>query len=241
MHIDWLRAQTAAFAEAATRVDLDKQVVTCPEWSVRMLVAHIGHSHRQAANIVRTGEPEQFRDPRTAEVPPDWEPWVRDGAEELADAVTEAGTKQVWAYVGQRPASFWLRRMLHDTTVHAVDAARTAGVGYRIPADVAVDGIEEALDVISAPGVEALKPDFVHLRGTGQTLQLRASEGEAWLITRTPAGPSWKRGETGSPDVTLLAGAQDLLLLCYGRLGLDDVTVTGDRELITHWLAHTAL
>ncbi|ALG06909.1 maleylpyruvate isomerase family mycothiol-dependent enzyme [Kibdelosporangium phytohabitans] len=241
MHTDWLRAQTAAFADIAVTLSESQQVVTCPEWSVRTLVAHIGHAHRQAANIVRTGEPEQFRDPRTAELPRDWAPWLRDGADELADAVTAARDNQVWAYVGERPAFFWLRRMLHDTTVHAADAAITAGLVPHVPADIATDAIDEALELISLPGAEALKPDFVNLRGTGQTLALRSGEGDTWLITRTPQGPVAGRAATGEADVTVTASAQDLLLLCYGRAGVADVVVDGDRDLLTHWLANTSL
>lgn len=240
MHIDWLRAQTASFADTAAGLDLSQQVVTCPNWLVRTLVAHIGHAHRQAANIVRTGEPEQFRDPRTAEIPREWDSWLRDGADDLVDAVTEAGSKHVWAYIGTRPAFFWLRRMLHDTTVHAVDVAITAGAAYRIPAEIAVDGIDEALAVIAMPGVEALKPDFANLRGTGQTLRLRCDEGVSWSITRTPQGPKVRRAQADA-DVTVTASAQDLMLFCYGRLSMTDVGVAGDTDLLAHWVANTAL
>nr|WP_042194051.1 maleylpyruvate isomerase family mycothiol-dependent enzyme [Kibdelosporangium sp. MJ126-NF4]CEL21049.1 hypothetical protein [Kibdelosporangium sp. MJ126-NF4]CTQ95437.1 hypothetical protein [Kibdelosporangium sp. MJ126-NF4] len=241
MHTDWLRAQTATFADTVAGLDLSQQVVTCPEWSVRTLVAHIGHAHRQAANIVRTGRPEQFRDPATADVPGDWSSWLHEGADELARATAEAGTRQVWAFLGTGPAGFWARRMVHDTTVHAVDAAITAGNAGRVPAEIAVDGIDEALEVISAPGADALKPDFANLRGTGQTLLLRAAEGDAWLISRTPDGPVWERTVTDVANVTVSGSASDLLLFFYHRLGIDDVDVAGDRDLVTHWLAHTAL
>ena len=240
MHIDWLRAQTAAFAAAAAELDLAEQVTTCPDWSVRMLVAHIGHAHRQAANIVRTGEPEQFRDPRTADIPRDWDLWLREGADDLVDAVTEAGNRHVWAFVGTRPAPFWLRRMLHDTAVHAVDAAITAGSVYRIPPETAIDGVDEALEVITAPGAEAIKADFVNLRGTGQTLRLCSDEGVSWLVTRTPQGPKLRRERTEA-DVTVTASAQDLMLFCYGRLDMDHVAVRGDTDVLAHWVANTAL
>ncbi|MFC0114084.1 maleylpyruvate isomerase family mycothiol-dependent enzyme [Kibdelosporangium aridum] len=239
MHIDWLRAQTETFAEAVTGLDGNKQVVTCPEWSVRALVAHVGHAHRQTANIIRTGQPEQFLDPLTADVPQDWGPWLRAGAEELADAVIQAGDKKVWTLIGSLPASFWLRRMLHETVIHSFDAAVTAGIAYRIHADVAVDGIEEGLQMVSIPDAGKIRPHFANLRGTGQTLRLRAN-GNAWLITRNPDGVAWQRSDDDA-DVTVSASAQDLLLLFYGRLGIDDVTVTGDRDLISHWLVNTAL
>ncbi|MBE1468172.1 hypothetical protein [Kibdelosporangium phytohabitans] len=68
-----------------------------------------------------------------------------------------------------------------------------------------------------------------------------SAEGDDWLITRTPDGPTWERSVTGEANVTVSGTVQDLLLLFYRRTGVDSVTVAGERELLTHWLAHTAL
>ncbi|CAM3343220.1 maleylpyruvate isomerase family mycothiol-dependent enzyme [Kibdelosporangium persicum] len=233
MHIDWLRDQTGAVADAVTGLDPDRRVPTCPEWSVRELVAHVGLIQRRAAKIVRTGEAVPF--PRYAEPPADWAGWLREGAAELADAAIEAGAKEVWTFFGdRRPTAFWVRRMLHDTTIHAVDAALTAAKPYRIPAALAKDGIDEGLDLVG-------RMRGAELRGDGETLRMVSPEGDGWLITREPDGPLWKRTVTESADVTVTGTVQDLLLLLYRRIGLDGVTVTGDRDLITHWLAHSAL
>ncbi|MCE7008213.1 maleylpyruvate isomerase family mycothiol-dependent enzyme [Kibdelosporangium philippinense] len=125
MHTDWLRDQTNAMAAAVDGLDPDKRVPTCPEWSVRDLVTHVGMIQRRATLIVQTGEAVPFHD--KGEIAGDWGPWLKEGADELARAAEAAGAKEVWSFVGdRRPASFWLRRMLHDTTIHAVDAALTA-------------------------------------------------------------------------------------------------------------------
>ncbi|WP_337821219.1 hypothetical protein [Amycolatopsis sp. A1MSW2902] len=84
-----------------------------------------------------------------------------------------------------------------------------------------------------------LRPGFSALRGTGQTLQLRPGDGAGWLITRTPDGVRWTRA-TGAADVTLTGSVLDLLLVLTRRLSAERITITGDRNLADHWLAHSA-
>ncbi|MFC0114083.1 maleylpyruvate isomerase family mycothiol-dependent enzyme [Kibdelosporangium aridum] len=132
-----------------------KRVPTCPEWAVRNLVAHVGLIHRRATLIVQTGEAVPFSN--EGDVPADWGTWLREGAEGLARAVAQAGDKEVWSFLGgTQPASFWLRRMLHDTTIHAVDAALTAETSYDIPAGLAADGIDEVLSLLEL--MEGINP-----------------------------------------------------------------------------------
>jgi len=56
---DWwvaaLRREGGAFATAAHAADPDDDVPTCPGWSVRRLVAHVGRVHRTATAGVLDG------------------------------------------------------------------------------------------------------------------------------------------------------------------------------------------
>ncbi|MEU4525058.1 maleylpyruvate isomerase family mycothiol-dependent enzyme [Amycolatopsis sp. NPDC024027] len=130
---DGLHQHTAGFAAAVENADPDQNVPTCPEWPLRVLTGHIGQAHRWAASIVRDG-PSPVPDPFDADPgsPEKWSDWLREGAQDLEDAVTAAGDAPVWTFFGPQPARFWLRRMLHDTTIHHADAALTAGRGWLI-------------------------------------------------------------------------------------------------------------
>ncbi|PPK71288.1 maleylpyruvate isomerase family mycothiol-dependent enzyme [Actinokineospora auranticolor] len=229
-----LRDQTAALAAAA--VDPDAPVPTCPEWRVRDLVAHVGQAHRRAAGIVRTG---QFTQEPPAEPgpPAEWARWLADGAEDL---IAAENPRDVWTFFGPRPAAFWLRRMVADTTVHHADAVLAAGGVPEVAADLAAEAIAECLDLLSDPAVTTVRPNLAELRGTGQTLHLKPTTTTGWLITRTPDGVTFDRAD-GEADVTATAPTADLLWLLYRRLPVDDprVTVTGDRALLDHWLALT--
>ncbi|OZM81993.1 maleylpyruvate isomerase family mycothiol-dependent enzyme [Pseudonocardia sp. MH-G8] len=239
-----LREETEAFADAVAGLDPHAPVPTCPEWRVRDLVGHIGQAHRWSAELVRTRAAAPVPDPRAAEPgdPQRWPVWLRDGADELVSAVVDGDpATPVWTFLGERPAVFWLRRMLADTSVHHADAALAARVGFAIAPDLAADTISEGLGLISAAGTANLKPALAELRGDGQTLQLRPDDlAVGWLITRTPGGVTWEH-RTADADVVVSGTVRDLLLVFSRRTDPDDdrLTITGDRALVDHWWAHT--
>ncbi|MFB4314163.1 maleylpyruvate isomerase family mycothiol-dependent enzyme [Actinomadura sp. 21ATH] len=238
-----LREETGAFAGIVAGADPAGRVPTCPEWSVKDLVEHVGNAFRWTAGLVesRAATPESLA-PLTEEVDPaDWAAWLTEGAGRLADAgLREAGT-EVWTFLGPRPAIFWPRRILHDLVVHHADAALALGAPYTVAPDVAADTISEGLELLAGPEAAARKPELGELRGTGERLLLRPDAGDGWLITRTPQGVDWTRG-TGEADVVLEGTVTDLLLVFSRRNPLDGspAKVTGDRALLEHWLARTA-
>ena len=150
-----LRLATEAFAREATAAGPDAPVPTCPRWTVRDLIAHLGMVHRWAGATL-TGQRCH---------PPDWNAeghevadpvaWFVRGAEALARTILDADD-DVRATVFLRdappPRIFWARRQCHETTIHAVDAvaARLGGPPPPGEADwiddaVALDGIDELL------------------------------------------------------------------------------------------------
>lgn len=170
--------------------------------------------------------------------PAAWGAWLRDGAEELIAAVRSAAPDApVWSFAGAVPPAFWLRRMFCETAVHHHDAATTTGVAYAIADDLAADVITEALELVTAPGVEAFKPELAALRGRGERLAVRADGMPGWLITRTPGGPRWERSDTEA-DVVVSGPVAECMLVLARRV--PPRRVGGDLALLRHWLGHTA-
>ncbi|MCR6490117.1 maleylpyruvate isomerase family mycothiol-dependent enzyme [Amycolatopsis sp. OK19-0408] len=235
-----LPERTAGFAATVAGADPDAPVPTCPDWPLRVLVGHIGQAHRWSASIVRSG-PTPVPDPLEADpgAPADWPGWLHEGAADLTKAVLDAGDTPVWTFFGEQPAKFWLRRMLHDTTIHHADAAFATNTAFDVASDLAADAVTEWLEMLANPVTASLKPAFAELRGTGQTLRLDPGAGPGWLIIRTPEGVAWTRGQR-TADVTLAGPPRDLLLVFTRRLPLDRIAVTGDRALAEHWLARTS-
>jgi uncharacterized protein (TIGR03083 family) len=249
-----ITASTQALAGLADGADLTLQVPTCPDWTLRQLFTHVGRAQRWAAQIVstRSAQAIAFRevaDGRIPDDPAEHAGWLRAGADRLITALGQAGDVPVWAFGHQRPATFWARRMTHETTVHGVDAQLTLSAADGQPAapaiaaDVAADGIDEWLTELAAP--DEGHPD---LRAAGlaegESLHVHAADvpdgtGE-WLITHDADRITVRRvHDKGS--IALRGGASDLLLVLLQRLPPDTpaVQLHGDPAIFRRWLDYT--
>ena len=191
-----IRDSTAVIAALAGG-DLSLPIPTCPEWTLRQLVTHVGRAHRWAAAITaaRSAEFIPFRqvpDGRLPGDPSQHAAWLTAGAERVIGAVAAAGAAPVWAFGSQQPAVFWGRRMCHETLVHAADAQLAAGQPPDLPAEVAADTIDEWLTVISGPLLGRPDPRAAGLP-PGRALRVQATDpglaGPArWRVSHQPGG-----------------------------------------------------
>ncbi|MFI5067457.1 MAG: maleylpyruvate isomerase family mycothiol-dependent enzyme [Streptosporangiales bacterium] len=242
-----ITGSTAALAALASQDDLARPVPTCPGWTLRQLITHVGRAQRWAAEIAATRSAEfiPFRSVPEGRLPDDpaQRPgWLRDGAALLIATVSEAGDATVWALGRKRPAGFWARRMAHETAVHRADAEITVGVPPVIAGDLAADGIDEWLTELSAPADG--EPDLRSAAlPAGQSLHVHAADvpGGEWLVRHGEDGITVRR-EHGHADVALRGPASALLLVLLRRLPPDDpaVQVLGDQQVLRDWLAGTA-
>jgi uncharacterized protein (TIGR03083 family) len=221
-------------------------VPTCPDWTLRQLITHVGRAHRWAAAIVATqaAEPIPFREVPDGRLPGDpaaRTAWLRDGAARLAEAVS-TGVSPVWTHLGPGPASYWARRMAHETAVHRADGQIAVGIRPVIDPVIAADGIAEWLGFLPTvrdweqPGRPSPVPEgkVVHFHVTDEGV-----DGE-WLILGGRGGVTVETGH-GKGDMALRGPASDVLLVLLRRLPPDDpaVQVLGDRALLDGWLAGT--
>ena len=59
-----MTGSTETLAELAAGADLTRPVPTCPDWTMRQLITHVGRAHRWAAAIVATRPPSRSRSGR---------------------------------------------------------------------------------------------------------------------------------------------------------------------------------
>jgi uncharacterized protein (TIGR03083 family) len=239
-----IEASTGTLAGLVDGADLTRTVPTCPDWTLRQLATHVGRAHRWAAQIVATRSAEviPFREVPDGRIPDDpaqHAPWLRAGAARVIQAVREAGSEPVWAFDGLRPASFWSRRMAHETAMHRADAELAAGREAEFEPDIAADGIDEWLAglVTGDQRLDAL-PD-------GAVLHVHATDGDLggageWLVRREGSELVVEHGH-GKGDVALRGPAGRLLLVLLRRVPPDDpqAQVMGDARMLADWLAHT--
>jgi uncharacterized protein (TIGR03083 family) len=237
-HLAALRQQGELLGEAAARTDLDTPIPTCPEWTMRDLVRHMGDVHRWAAAHVAERRTQPIQKAELAEVagplPDDAHllEWFRDGHRRLIQTL-EATTPdaEAWTFLpAPSPVAFWARRQAHETGIHRADAESPGGPAAITPfaPEFAVDGIEEFLFGFLGRADEELKnepPRTLHLRATDTACE--------WLV-RLAATVQVSR-EDGDADCSVRGPASDLHLLIWNRRTPEGLDVEGDASLLDFW------
>jgi uncharacterized protein (TIGR03083 family) len=239
--------QNRLLAELYRTADPETDVPTCPGWTLRKLATHVGRGDRWAATIVRerSGTYVDIRTVAGGRPPSDQDgvaAWLGAGVEELLTAVAGVGADTaVWTFVGPQPAAWWIRRRLHEATVHRADAALAVGGDYQLPAELAADGLSEWLDLVAArPAASGPTPLAI-----GQTLHLHATDVELgepgeWLVHGDGSAVNWEHGHAKG-QVAVRGAAVHLLLAALRRIPADDdrLQIIGDSEIWQTWLMRT--
>jgi uncharacterized protein (TIGR03083 family) len=240
--------QNRAFGEVIRSGDPSTPVPTCPGWSLSQLFRHVGRGDRWAAQIV-ADRVDHYLDPRTVEggkPPPDPDEaisWLHGGAQRLIDAVEQVGVETpVWTFLGSRPAYWWVRRRLHEATVHRADAALALTLDYALTPDLAADAISEWIERVAS---QAGRGDAPLPLENGQTVHMHATDpglgaaGE-WTVRTDGHRITWSHGHDKGA-VALRGGAVDLLLAVVRRVAVadTDITMFGDTAIWQNWLDHT--
>lgn len=240
--------QNELLGELVGDADLTTPVPACPGWNLSQLVRHVGRGDRWAAQII-SDRVDHYLDPRTVRDgkppadPAGFVPWLNESPRTVLGAVDDAGDQTpVWTFIGPRPAEWWVRRRLHESTVHRADAALALGLGYELEAPLAADCISEWLDLVAArTGGDGPSPledgTTLHLHATDEGL---GSAGE-WLLHGGPDGVRWESGHAKG-DCAVRGPALELMLVVLRRQPLDDAAGTrlfGDRDVFTTWLDRT--
>ncbi len=221
---DWLpllRMHTERFSDLVGSAELDAPVPSCPGWSLRDLVVHLGGVHQWAAHAVVEGNPDLRPEPPADEGRSGLTAWYRRHATHLVDVLTSTATDApAWTLDERdRTAQFWRRRQVHETVMHVWDAENTLGRPRSMDPSLAWDGVLEVRDVIYPRQVRlgrvqplsgAIRLVATDVRGgavlgEGESIVLN---GEAEVVLRL----LWHRADLDAhvPDAqtrTLLSGA----------------------------------
>jgi len=245
---DEIGTQTGLLAEAIGDADLATPVHSCPGWTVRDVARHVGGGHRWVAQILRTRSTEPVDDGglRDLAAYPDEDPatvaaWLRDGAEQLTDALREAGPDvDVWTPVPGRRSAFFARRFAHEDLVHRADAELALGRPFGAAPDLVVDAIDEWMELGSLPMMFDFKPDLREVLGPGRTIHLHATDtpDAEWVVDLTGDVITWRPSHEKSA-VAWRGPVTELLLGVYRRRPPrgDGLEVIGDGDLLDLWLS----
>ncbi len=234
--LESIRTASDGLVTAARAVGVDAPVPSCPDWDIHALVLHTGSTQRWATTIVSTGATTYVpADPGV--VPTERNgifDWFDEGSGLLLDVLAHADPDApVWSWGRDQHVRFWSRRMVHETAVHGWDAGAAAGNPRSLPADVAVDGVDEMFENLQQ--LIAFRSELASLRGNGETVHLHATDADGeWLIRLTPDGIETSR-EHAKGDVAARGSASDLMLFVVGRVRPAQLEVFGDSALLERW------
>ncbi len=242
-HLATLATEADRFTWLIDRAaDLGSPVPSCPEWTLRDLVAHQGEVHRWATDTV-TGTWSELSaadraDRIAAPLDPGLAAWFAEGAERLRTALAAAPDSlrtPVFLLDAPPARTFWARRQANETTVHRIDAL--AAVLGRVPTTAEADvDVDRAVD-----GIDELLTGFVpRPRST-----LRSSEPFTVLVAPTDSDRRWLLAVGDGPVVTTvpdpadradatLAGPAAAVWLGLWNRG-DELVATGRAGVLSQW------
>ncbi len=224
--LETLRTEGGRLRDVAS-VDLAVPVPTCPGWTQADLLRHVGRNYRWAARHVTELPEERVSvdvDPPGDEQVVDW---FAGALDELVAALEDADdAAEVWTMGSDGTVRAWSRRMAHESLLHRWDAQRARGDAEGFEAALAVDGIDEFLDLrILTPG---------RLSEADSVLHVRAEDANADWSLDPEFDDELGRG-FAEGDAHLAGPASDLLLTLWQRMDPDSVRWEGDRDAIRAW------
>lgn len=219
-HLEIERNSTL-FVEIIESADLSVEVPDCPGWTLLDLVRHVGVAHRWAQGAIVSGVPLDVPDGPVD--PAALALWFEEGAVQLVGLLraTDADAP-AWTFgTHPRRASFWSRRIAHETAMHRVDAQHALKAPTSIDAMLAADGVDE---VVSLFFPRQVRKGHIPPLVPGIQLVLHEVPGVVYVL----AGD----GSDIDPvcDALITGPAEQILLALWDRATVDDLHIDGNRQ-----------
>jgi uncharacterized protein (TIGR03083 family) len=160
----------------------------------------------------------------------------RAGLDELISVLSSLDpARSCWTWAGIQDVAWVIRRMAHETAVHAWDGHCAAGVTSELDAALASDGIDEFVHVMVRNNMgegEGPLSGSVHIHCTDV-------DGE-WLIVPTETSDVVVTREHSKGDCAIRGSASSLLLGLWRRVPMSSLEVIGSSEVAAQFLNRTA-
>lgn len=220
-HLESIAADCTEIGQLC-RVHPQRTVPTCPEWTGADLLAHLTafaswlRGLYEGSGDLSSPLPDVSPEAATRE----WDETSTGLLTILRETDPQTAVPN-WS-TGAQTAAFWLRRCAQDVAIHRWDAARLVNDNPRaVPADIALDGIDEYLNVfVSTAFASGQAPE------AEETLCLEITDLDRSVHRDLPHP---------GPVTTLRGTASDLLLGLWHRRSPLELFVSGNRQRVAQW------
>jgi uncharacterized protein (TIGR03083 family) len=231
-----LRREGNAFADSIEQA-MDASIASCEPWVGTDLLWHMIEVHYSWKFIVNSHlmNPDDYV-PRSKPADADLLAEYRAELNELIGVLSSLDpARSCWTWAGIQDVAWVIRRMAHETAVHAWDASCAAGISAQIDAALASDGIDEFVHVMVKSNMreeEGPLTGSVHIHCTDV-------DGE-WLIVPTDTSDVVVTREHAKGDCAIRGSASQLLLGLWRRIPMSSLEVIGSSDVATQFLNRTA-
>ncbi len=231
-----LRREGDAFADSIART-MNSPVASCEPWIGADLLWHMIEVHYSWKFIAHTHlmNPADYV-PRLKPADDDLLSEYRTGLNDLIGVLSSLDpVRSCWTWAGVQDIAWVIRRMAHETAVHAWDAHCAAGNTTEIDAALASDGIDEFVHVMVKSNMreeEGPLGGSVHIHCTDV-------DGE-WLIVPTGTSDVVVTREHAKGDCAIRGSASQLLLALWRRIPMSSLEVIGSAGVAAQFLNRTA-
>lgn len=245
-----LRADSDRLRAVLSQCDPAAVVPGCPDWTAADLLGHHGGVLEFWTTVVerRPTGPEGWPEP---EQPTAYDALLAHHAaqtERLVAALTAADPADpAWSWAAEQTVGFTFRRQAHEALIHRLDAEQTAGAVTALDAELAADGVDEALDIMFGG-----TPGWGTFTGGGRHVRVDLTDrGESvWVeIGRlTGTDPEDQKAydeddiakvapRDGDPDAVVAGPAAALDAWLWRRADETGITTSGDEAVLAHFRA----
>ncbi len=223
MQFDDLRARLTSDYDRMQAVsnDLEAPVPSCPGWTVDHLLRHLAGVYlHKVACMQALQAPTVWAPDFSTEPAPELLHRAFTDLNAAFDARDPADRAWTW-FAPDQTVGFWIRRMAHETCIHRYDAELAAGKTTPVVADLAVDGVDEALTVVLVEDGDITDMAEVDL----PTIEVNTGV-RSFFVRPTLTGVFVD--ETGEAATTIEGVPSDLLLWLWRRADAANLKVSGD-------------
>ena len=244
-YVHHLARDSARFLEVLRGCDPGLRVPSCPDWDADDLLWHLAEVQWFWGTVVveRLQSVDGLEAPPRPATRPELVAFFERQADRLHSALSTADPSEpAYMWAADKSVGYIARRQAHEALIHRLDAELTVGAVTALDADLATDGVDEALGMMfgGCPPWGTFTPTSTQVAvvtsDTGRVVPVVLGR---FTGTDPDSGTSYDEDDISvtaadseaSPLATVTGTAEDLDAWLWHRRDASALRITGDRDV----------